>query len=88
MSGIPSGLVDRVVVVNLDRRRDRMRTVDEQLRALGVPYLRFAAVDGRDPEVAAAWRSYAAQPLAEALVDEDLAVVEAAASDYDRAKSN
>ena len=64
MSGIPSGLVDRVVVVNLDRRRDRMRTVDEQLRALGVPYLRFAAVDGRDPEVAAAWRSYAAQPLA------------------------
>ena len=63
MSGLLNGLVERVVVVNLDRRPDRLRTVDRQLRTLGIPYDRFAAVDGRDPKVAAAWRDYAAQPL-------------------------
>jgi GR25 family glycosyltransferase involved in LPS biosynthesis len=63
MTGLLSGVVDRVVVVNLDRRPDRMRTVDEQLRALGIPYHRFSAIDGRDPKVAAEWRAYAARPL-------------------------
>ena len=63
MSGTLCGLLERVVVVNLDRRPDRMRAVDAQLRALGVPYQRFAAMDGRDPKVAAAWRAYAARPL-------------------------
>jgi GR25 family glycosyltransferase involved in LPS biosynthesis len=64
MSGTLSGLVERVVVVNLDRRPDRMQTVDTQLRALSVPYRRISAVDGRDPAVAAAWQAYAALPLA------------------------
>ena len=40
-------LFDRVVVVNLDRRPDRMALVAAQLDALGVSYRRFAAVDGR-----------------------------------------
>ena len=40
-----------------------MATVAAQLDALGTRYRRFAAIDGRDPVVAAAWRSYAAQPM-------------------------
>ena len=56
-------LFDRVVVVNLDRRPDRMALVAAQLDALGVSYRRFAAVDGRAAPAAQAWRAYAAQPL-------------------------
>ena len=56
-------LFDRVVVVNLDRRPDRMALVVAQLDALRVSYRRFAAVDGRGAPVTQAWRAYAAQPL-------------------------
>ncbi|MEO0760792.1 MAG: glycosyltransferase family 25 protein [Pseudomonadota bacterium] len=51
---------ERVVVINLDRRRDRMRRVRAQLDALGVAHRRFSAVDGRQPAVVAAWRRHAA----------------------------
>lgn len=34
-------------VINLDRSRDRLRAISAQLLAAGIPYRRFAAVDGR-----------------------------------------
>jgi len=44
---------DKVVVINLDRRTDRMETLDAQLKELGIEYERFSAVDavaeGIDP---------------------------------------
>jgi GR25 family glycosyltransferase involved in LPS biosynthesis len=44
---------DKVVVINLDRRTDRMEQVDAQLKELGIEYERFSAVDavaeGIDP---------------------------------------
>lgn len=38
--------VDGVFVINLERSRERMARMDAQLRALGVAYERFEAVDG------------------------------------------
>lgn len=49
---------DRVVVINLDRRADRMSSVREQLAKLGVDYTRHPAIDGKDPEVAKEWHAY------------------------------
>ena len=34
-------------VINLDRSRDRLRTISAQLEAAAIPYRRFSAVDGR-----------------------------------------
>ena len=39
---------DRVVVINLDRRTDRMDKLDPQLKELGIEYERFSAVDGKE----------------------------------------
>ena len=36
---------DKVVVINLDRRSDRMKKLDSQLKELGIKYERFSAVD-------------------------------------------
>ena len=36
---------DKVVVINLDRRTDRMEKLDLQLKELGIQYKRFSAVD-------------------------------------------
>lgn len=52
---------DRVVVINLDRRPDRMSTVRTQLAKLGVAYERHPASDGKSPEIAADWRKYQAR---------------------------
>ena len=38
---------DKVVVINLDRRTDRMEQVDAQLQELGITYERFSAVDAQ-----------------------------------------
>lgn len=38
---------DKVVVINLDRRTDRMERIDTQLKELGIEYERFSAVDGK-----------------------------------------
>ena len=38
---------DRVVVINLDRRTDRMKKLGAQLDELGIQYERFSAVDGK-----------------------------------------
>lgn len=49
-----------VFVINLDRRPDRMVEMATQLRALGLDYQRFAAIDGADPAArvaqASVWR--------------------------------
>lgn len=39
---------DRVVVINLDRRPDRMKRLGAQLDELGIEYERFSAVDGKE----------------------------------------
>lgn len=38
---------DKVVVINLDRRKDRLEKVDAQLQELGIQYERFSAVDAK-----------------------------------------
>jgi GR25 family glycosyltransferase involved in LPS biosynthesis len=56
---------DRVIVINLDRRPDRMSRVAAQLEALGIQYVRQPAIDGNQPAVKAEWLQYlqaAAQP--------------------------
>ncbi len=57
---------ERVAVINLDRRADRMSSVRTQLAKLGVGYTRFPAIDGRTPDVAKEWRAYTATPPPEA----------------------
>ena len=39
---------DAVVVINLDRRTDRMEKLIPQLEELGITYERFSAVDGKE----------------------------------------
>ena len=50
---------DRVVVINLDRRSDRMEILGKQLDELGIEYDRFSAHDARElnikPYVAGTW---------------------------------
>ena len=38
----------KVVVINLDRSRDRMQKMSKQLNALDIPFERFSAVPGKD----------------------------------------
>lgn len=42
---------DKVVVINLDRRSDRMEQVDAQLKELGIEYERFSAIDGKELKI-------------------------------------
>ena len=42
---------DKVVVINLDRRTDRMEKLDTQLQELGIQYERFSAIDGKNLEI-------------------------------------
>lgn len=42
---------DKVVVINLDRRQDRMEKLDTQLKALGIEYERHSAVDGQELKI-------------------------------------
>lgn len=39
---------DRVIVINLDRRPDRMEILSPQLNELGIQYERFSAIDGKE----------------------------------------
>lgn len=39
---------EKVYVINLDRRQDRMEKLDPQLNKLGIEYERFSAVDGKE----------------------------------------
>lgn len=64
---------DRVVVINLDRRTDRMDKLGAQLNELGIVYERFSAIDaqelGIEPLVAgtqshvAVWKKYLNQRI-------------------------
>lgn len=42
---------DKVVVINLDRRTDRMEEIDSQLQELGIKYKRFSAVDAKKLDI-------------------------------------
>ncbi|WP_376695207.1 glycosyltransferase [Wenzhouxiangella sp. EGI_FJ10305] len=55
--------VDKVYVLNLDRRQDRWKAISESAAKVGVPIERFSAVDGADPEVRARYEEYARRPL-------------------------
>ena len=65
MTSLINDVFERVVVLNLDRRPDRMANVGAQLDRLGIGYERFAAVDGRAAPVRAAWQAYAERSLVE-----------------------
>lgn len=52
--------IDRVLVMNLDRRPDRMALITERLNRAGIRFERFAAVDGKDPQVQTAYDAYVA----------------------------
>jgi GR25 family glycosyltransferase involved in LPS biosynthesis len=43
-----NGYFDKVVVINLDRRTDRMDQLIPQLESLGIEYERHSAVDGKE----------------------------------------
>lgn len=51
---------DKVFVINLDRRPDRMAVMDAGLSRCGIEYERFPAVDGTAPEVQAQYKAYRA----------------------------
>ena len=42
---------DKVAVINLDRRTDRMERLGAQLDELGIEYERFSAVDGKELDI-------------------------------------
>ena len=42
---------DRVVVINLDRRTDRMEKLGAQLKELGIQYERFSAIDAKELDI-------------------------------------
>ncbi|QDI82180.1 glycosyltransferase [Methylorubrum populi] len=52
---------DRIFVLNLDRRADRLEIIDRRLRRLDISYERIAAVDGREASVNAEWEEYASK---------------------------
>jgi GT2 family glycosyltransferase/GR25 family glycosyltransferase involved in LPS biosynthesis len=54
---------DKVYVLNLDRRPDRLATVSAHLKRLGIPFERYAAVDGRAKPHIDEWSVYQKQPL-------------------------
>lgn len=64
---------DKVVVINLDRRADRMERLGAQLDELGIKYERFSAVDGKELNIegyiagtmshVAVWKKYQGQKV-------------------------
>lgn len=64
---------DKVVVINLDRRTDRMKRLDPQMKELGIEYERFSAVDAKEIDVlpmvagtmshVAVWKKYVGQKV-------------------------
>lgn len=42
-----SEIVDKVYVINMDKDKERMKTVDEKLKKLGIQYKRISGVDGK-----------------------------------------
>jgi hypothetical protein len=58
-----NNVFERVFVLNLDRRPDRLEQFDRQAKLVGMNYERFSAVDGsKDPDFSE-WTAYCATPL-------------------------
>lgn len=55
---------DAVLVINLDRRTDRLDAVGRQCARLGIAFQRIPAVDALDPEIARQYETYRQSPLA------------------------
>lgn len=55
--------VDRIYVLNLDRRVDRWRQMQRRLTQVGLQGDRFRAVDGCDPQVVAVFQSLVGTPI-------------------------
>lgn len=49
---------DRVLVLNLDRRPDRMEMISERMKKADIRFERFSAVDGQNPAVKEAYDVY------------------------------
>lgn len=56
----------RVIVINLDRRRDRWNRICRSLQCANIEAQRFSAIDGRAPDIEAAYSDYARKPTAKA----------------------
>ena len=54
---------ERVLVLNLDRRSDRLRQFSRQAKKHGLLFERFRAVDGSTPPVSEDWAVYARSPV-------------------------
>jgi GR25 family glycosyltransferase involved in LPS biosynthesis len=83
---------DRVVVINLDRRPDRMAKLGPQLDELGIEYERFSAVDAKELDVkgyvagtmshVAVWKKYKNQKVL--VLEDDALFVEDFAERFDQ----
>ncbi len=54
---------DKVYVLNLDRRPDRLIAIEAQTTELGIQYERFAAIDGKAKPHVDEWLAYSQLPL-------------------------
>lgn len=52
---ILNDIFDRIVVINLDHRTDRLETFDEQAKKYGFEYIRFSAVPANPPSLPPTW---------------------------------
>lgn len=55
-----NSVFDRVFVINLDRRADRMALMHQRLQNLAIDYRRVSAFDGHSPEIQSHWQKYSA----------------------------
>ena len=52
---ILNDIFDRIVVINLDHRTDRLEAFDEQAKKYGFEYIRFSAVPANPPSFPPTW---------------------------------
>ena len=64
--GTVNEFFDKVFVLNLDRRADRLHAVKTQLETLGIEFERVRAVDGKAKPHIDEWLAYSQRPLLEA----------------------
>jgi glycosyltransferase involved in cell wall biosynthesis/GR25 family glycosyltransferase involved in LPS biosynthesis len=61
---------ERIVMLNLDRRPDRLEIMTRRLERTGIRWERFAAIDGQNPECGAAYEAYLAGQPWQQIADE------------------
>lgn len=61
--GTPNEMFNRIYVMNLDRRPDRLAMFSERAGRLGMETVRFSATDGNKEEVRTKWMDYISSPL-------------------------